>query len=56
MMYDHFTTITCLDSSEDQEVLQSLVVTESTILKHNLLQQFDKLIRQVGSHESLDSS
>ena len=42
------------DSSEHQQVLQVLVLAERRRLKDDLLEQLDKLNRQVGGQEGLD--
>mmetsp|Transcript_37454 Transcript_37454/g.84891 ORF Transcript_37454/g.84891 Transcript_37454/m.84891 type:complete len:394 (+) Transcript_37454:1675-2856(+) len=43
-----------LDGGEDEQVLQITVVGELGVLQHDLLEQFDELVWQVGRHEGLD--
>mmetsp|Transcript_10474 Transcript_10474/g.36145 ORF Transcript_10474/g.36145 Transcript_10474/m.36145 type:complete len:1393 (-) Transcript_10474:82-4260(-) len=44
-----------LDGGQNQQVLQVGVATEGRVLEHNLLQQLDQLVWQVGGHEGLDA-
>mmetsp|Transcript_9515 Transcript_9515/g.21823 ORF Transcript_9515/g.21823 Transcript_9515/m.21823 type:complete len:509 (-) Transcript_9515:2161-3687(-) len=51
----HHAGLVGLDGSQDQQVLQVLVVAELGALEHNLLQELNQLVGQVGVHERLDS-
>ena len=44
-----------LDSGDDEQVLQIVVVAEATVLQHNLLQQLNELSLQACQHEGFDS-
>ena len=44
-----------LDGSDDEQVLQVVVVAEAAVLQNNLLQQLNELSLQACQHEGLDS-
>lgn len=50
----HHARLVRLDGGEDEQVLQVPVVGELRVLQHDLLEQLDQLVGQVGRHEGLD--
>ncbi len=43
-----------LDGGDDEQVLQVVVVGEGGVLQHDLLQELDQLVLELGLHEGLD--
>lgn len=47
--------LVALDGSDDQEVLQFLVLTEFVVVEHNLFKESDQMFREFSIHEGLHS-